>query len=662
VRWTASFLLVASMATSAVPTVLAVHDTGAFELDGNATNDPAVPGDDWDNVCHQVSPTDCPTPAGTSGATATSWVAELNPNATVFTGGGSKDPQDISNWAWKDGAGGIPDKDNLLHAFAARYSQSPSASCPSGGAATCEVLYFGSDRLDNSGDAQQGFWFLQNRISLGSTSSGGGFTFNGVHKNGDLLIISDFSNGGGTSTISVYRWNTAVSGNLELLETSSSANCATAGAGDAFCGITNGANGTPAPWAFTDKSGNHTYLQGELFEAGVNLSLIGLGNECFSSLVAETRSSTSTTATLKDFVVGNFAVCSASMNTTPSSTSFTVGGSLTDSATITVIGGSVPPAPTGTVDFFVCGPSATTCDSSGTKFSTVNLSTATVNGNNYTVTSGSLTPNSAGTYCFFANWAGDNNYVGGASHNGPNECFTVSSKQPAISTSQTTGPLPLGSSISDSATLTGTAARPNGTPAGGSITFTLFGPQATPASPVCTGTPVFTSSAVTVSGDGTYGPVTFTPTAPGQYNWVATYSGDLPNTLGVASGCADEPSLLIALQPSMTTAQSYYPNDSATLTVASGAGNLAGNVRFRLFTAADCSGSAIVDQTVAVSGASPQQVGTSNTTVKVDTTQHNLSWLVEFTSTNLGIKNVTSTCHNENSDLSIDNGVASNTP
>ena len=36
---------------------------------------------------------------------------------------------------------------------------------------------------------------------------------------------------------------------------------------------------------------------------------------------------------------------------------------------------------------------------------------------------------------------------------------------------------------------------------------------------------------VTVSGDGTYGPVSFTPDAPGTYHWVATYHGDSPNTL-----------------------------------------------------------------------------------------------------------------------------------
>src|SRR5215475_10904540 len=77
----------------------AVHDTGAFELDGNAVNNPSTPGDDWDNVCHQVTGIDCSTTSNTTafgGAKAVDWVAEPNPNATIFTGGGSKDPQDIN--------------------------------------------------------------------------------------------------------------------------------------------------------------------------------------------------------------------------------------------------------------------------------------------------------------------------------------------------------------------------------------------------------------------------------------------------------------------------------------------------------------------------------------------------------------------------------------
>src|SRR5262249_13516415 len=208
----------------------AYRDTGAFELDGNAAYGLAL-GDDWDNVCHQVTGSDCSTTNNTNIARSVSWTSEPNPNATIFTGGGSKDPININNWAWKDGAGGLPDKDNLLHSFAARYSLTPGRSCPSTGA-TCEDLFFGSARLDNSGDAQQRFWFFQNPIGLGNNSVGGGFGFTGLHKTGDLLIISDFSNGGTTSTITVYSWDptctkttgttpgTCGDANLRILETS----------------------------------------------------------------------------------------------------------------------------------------------------------------------------------------------------------------------------------------------------------------------------------------------------------------------------------------------------------------------------------------------------------------------------------------------------------
>src|SRR5262245_49827152 len=295
-RWLTAgiaLVIVASTLTFGMGTASAVHDTGAFELDGNAVNGPA-PGDDWDNVCHEILGTDCSTSNDTTGAKAVDWVAEPNPNSSIFTGGGSKDPQDVSNWLWKDGAGGLPDKDNLLHSFAARYSLAPSATCPSSGA-TCEVLFFGSDRLDNSGDAQQGFWFFQNPITQNGVSSQGGTTFTGVHRAGDLLVISDFSNGGTTSIITVYSWDptcskttgTAVGAcgdqNLRIKGTSTTANCGSAGAADSFCGIVNPTNGTTAPWPYTDKSGNSTYLQGEFYEGGVNLSALGFGDKCFSS-------------------------------------------------------------------------------------------------------------------------------------------------------------------------------------------------------------------------------------------------------------------------------------------------------------------------------------------------------------------------------------------
>ena len=65
----------------------AVHDTGAFELDGNATNSAATPGDDWDNICHQAAPTICPSGSNTTGATAVSFTNDGAVNGTIFTGG-----------------------------------------------------------------------------------------------------------------------------------------------------------------------------------------------------------------------------------------------------------------------------------------------------------------------------------------------------------------------------------------------------------------------------------------------------------------------------------------------------------------------------------------------------------------------------------------------
>ena len=128
----------------------AIHTNNKFELDGNATSlTMASPRDDWDRVCHQVRGLDCTTSSDTNGATAVSWTADganidgSSFNASIFRGGGSKDPQDINNWKWVDNAGGLPDKDNLMHSFAARYNTDEG-----------DVLFFGYDRYDNSGDAQ----------------------------------------------------------------------------------------------------------------------------------------------------------------------------------------------------------------------------------------------------------------------------------------------------------------------------------------------------------------------------------------------------------------------------------------------------------------------------------------------------------------------------
>jgi hypothetical protein len=627
-----------------VPNAFAVHDTGAFELDGNATNQ-AAPGDDWDNVCHQVSPADCPSPGNTNGATAVSWVAEPNPSASIFTGGGSKDPQDVSNWAWKD-AGGLPDKDNLLHSFAARYSLTGTeagGTCPNGtgdqnadgdttdpgevpfdATVKCEVLYFGSDRFDNSGDAQQGFWFFQNPIGLTNTPSGGGFKFSGVHKLGDLLVISDFSNGGTTSTISVYRWNPAVSGNLQLLQSAANANCASAAAGDAFCGIVNPTNGTTAPWPYTDKSGNHTYLQGELYEGGVNLSSLGLGGECFSSVASETRSSTSTTATLKDFVLGGFGKCESGLVTTPSagkggSVSIGTGSiSVTDSAELTISGVTTW---SGTMKFFICGPIA-----SGTCDGTTNVGTQV--GSDRTVTNTTAQPfvsdpktiTEAGRYCWRGEFIHTTNGVPDATDSSANECFTVTPVTAGLTTNATGGVL-VGNPITDVAHLSGTATQPDGSPAGGTITFNVFGPD----DATCSGSIVHTNT-VNVTGNGDYND-SFTPTAAGTYRWVVSYSGNPPNTVGTSGTCndANESAVVNPKQPSITTDASADPptgvslgtpiSDTATLSGTSNKPNgnpAGGTITFKLYGPDDatCTGTVAFSSTVNVTGDGQYNSGT----------------------------------------------------
>src|SRR5439155_19476645 len=143
--------------------------------------------DDWDHVCYQVAKnggaTDqaaqalCGTTTGTLGSVSgASWVLDpiTGDDHTTFVGGGSKDPNDISDWAADTGSN--PDKDDIEHAYAVQYSIPPTANCPGGsGAATnCDVLYFGLDRFSNNGDAQSGFWFLQNEISVTVNKNGGG--------------------------------------------------------------------------------------------------------------------------------------------------------------------------------------------------------------------------------------------------------------------------------------------------------------------------------------------------------------------------------------------------------------------------------------------------------------------------------------------------------
>jgi uncharacterized repeat protein (TIGR01451 family) len=195
-----------------------------------------------------------------------------------------------------------------------------------------------------------------------------------------------------------------------------------------------------------------------------------------------------------------------------------VDGSVSDLATV-----SSPVTPTGTVTYAVY--TDTNCSILATTGATGQISaqpgTAPVN-----VSSNSVTFQQGGTYYWQATYNGDGN-DNAAQSPCTSETLVVAKASPGIVTSATPSVI-LQNAISDNATLSGASVH-----AGGSITWVAY------STANCSDTtPAFTSSAVTVSGNGTYGPVSFTPTNPGTYYWRAFYTGDNSNNL-IATKCSD---------------------------------------------------------------------------------------------------------------------------
>lgn len=269
---------------------LALPTPSQFELDGNAVVESS---DDWANTVP-------PPPGAGSAALASTFVADGSSNATIFTTGGSKDINDINQWQWKDQLGGLPDKDNLTNAYAAAYTDATGDL----------IIYFGADRFTTEGDAQIGFWFFKSQVQ----TTGGIFT-NGqgqpaVHQNGDILVLANMSNGGTVFTAQVYQW---LNGSLSPIQTQpGDAHCGT-NTDPRVCFTVNSATAV-APWSYLSKSGSTSFPALTFFEGGINITdLVGATAGCFSSFLAETRSSTSTSATLKDFALGQFNTCSVQL-------------------------------------------------------------------------------------------------------------------------------------------------------------------------------------------------------------------------------------------------------------------------------------------------------------------------------------------------------------
>jgi len=612
----------ALLALSVIPGAQAVHLTpdSSFQLDKDATTETETPQrDDWDRVN-----------AGTDSADVSRFVVDPL-GATIFTGGGSKDDLDIPNWAHKSGS--VPPKDEISDAYAALYVVDGELR-----------LYFGADRFANNGSSQIGFWFFQNPITLAAG------TFSGVHdagvvphndaNPGDILILSDFTQGGAISTIRVFEWVGSGGSDGAVNQVAAGVDCFGAVHPPDLCGTVNN-EPTPAPWTYTPKFGTAgTFPPGSFYEGGVDLTAFGFENVCFSSFLAETRSSPSVDATLKDFVLGAFPTCAADIVTTPSDDSVFPGDPVRDAATITGSGPTAP-APVGTVEFFLCAKDVSPCATDGTPVGTVDLTGNTRNPvtvfSNFVNTAAS--PLEPGTYCFAAVWTNDPNYDDDSDRT-TGECFTVVQIEsvtvttPVDGSGTPTSTITLGSSIFDRAVVTGTAA--GGDPTG-TVDFFLCGPIAAPATCTSGGTAdpgnphtlvsdgdpsTFTSSATSSA---------FTPARVGRYCFRGEYSGSnvyLPSSDSSAGEC-----FTVTTTSSTSSEQTWLPNDSGTVSSAGNNTNLNGTLSFTLYESGDCTGTVLrsAETFTLTNASSPQTRSTTNSTVTVTATT-TVSWNVVFTS------------------------------
>ena len=602
------------LATIFVSAAQAVHDLD-FQLDGDVaasttthvgSNTQTV---DWSTLFNASGGKITPLPTG---FTADAFTKDFNQTAgggfatsddTTFATG-SKDTLNITpGWQCNHDAN-VNSKIDIMNSYSTAYTAANGDS----------ILYFALERNSNAGDGNVGFWFLQD-ATAGCSSTSGTAPFTGHHQDGDLLVVSAFTNGGSVSTIDVYRWNGSNPGSLGTTSVAHGVDCKTTGGNDTACatvnGPTNGTGGTiTTPWLTSNKQDGvgHSLRTSEFFEGGLNLTQSNLAGKCFNTFLADTRSSQSLTATLFDYSEGTLGECTSKTETTPSVSANTIPKqgdpalTTSDSAKITVTGVS---SFTGSVSFHLCGPSAAdstaTCDTGGVDIGSKPVTTSS------TVVSDSATITSAGRYCWRADFSGDSTIgVPASSDHSSSECFTVAPRQPTLATQAGASPVAFGNPVTDTATLGNTADEPgSGGPAGdsgsinpttpgshaqGTITFFLYGPDGATqnCSTLAAGFPA-AGLTEAVNGDGTYGPVSFTPQAPGVYHWVASYNGDLPNTLSADhnTACTDtgEDVTVQQIPSTINTAPFAFPQDSATVTSSVSGDNLpaGGTVTFRLY-------------------------------------------------------------------------------
>ncbi len=272
---------------------------GLFQIDKDATGGTAT-SHDWNQVYTDKTGSTSQA-AGTGSLQFT--VDGVNSASDDTFSNSPKDTLDINTWKWGRKAVSAP-KTDLEHGFAAAYQQSGYTTYGS----VHTLLYVGTDRFASGSNSAISIWFLQHPIGVCPATPAAAYCTNAnsgtfvnkatglaeIHEVGDLLIQASL---GSTATVTAYQW---VGGASPLSPIS-------LGSTQAINAINTGT--ISVPWSFTDSSNSSSPLAQEFFEVGLDLNEVFKATADnlpdFSSFIITSRTSTSQTATLSDFILGN---------------------------------------------------------------------------------------------------------------------------------------------------------------------------------------------------------------------------------------------------------------------------------------------------------------------------------------------------------------------
>ena len=562
---------------------------------------------------------------------------------TAYTGAGSETNGDLLT-ADTYGPGSVPNKDDLSNVYALAHIDATAAHTPPAGDVGVSEVFFGAERVVNSGDSHIDFEFLQGTVGLvsdkdrkGNTLCSG--TFSGDRTEGDFLLSVDFTTGGNFGGIQLYRWDCKLpaKGQPYPTQPADGTVCNPPKSGPTpgphyqptgTDAVQINVNGHPnndnsiennikcGGWVCRNADGtpNSQILTNELMEGGIDLKQLGFTG-CVSTFLPHTRSSQSFTAVLKDFEIIPFSTCAHPTITTNiianssgddvTNTTQAIGTTVHDTATLHNAVGT----PTGSISYrlYTAAEAAAGClTGPGIGIDETPTNPAFVNG--VPPASKDVTFDGVGTYYFVAKATfTDNRNLGSPDSGCTMEPITIRPNTVTINTviknaagaSVAGTSQAIGTPLHDTATLSGQTAH-----AGGTVTYTLY------TGIGCTGTatdltPASPGNAVT---DGSVpNSATFTFDHAGTFYFKATYSGDANNNASVPvdSGCNAEP---ITISPNTVTINTVIKNAAGssvagtaqvigtplhdTATLSGQTAHAGGTVTYTLYTGIGCTGTA----------------------------------------------------------------------